>query len=236
MTFVRETARPSILAAVLRHALRASLASAAIALGVVAAPVAAQTAGFAPVGTYGAYRLDGVRDAVHEGARVRLVDMTLHNMSTETTFPEAIQTVWWQGRHNGDKVDARRRDLSRFGMYDFVKPGQVIEVTYIMPVRDDIDGIRVDYAKAPVGQRERRWTWDELMAGGPGVPFHKGRPVGAVAPAAVPAGDGVTPAAAPAEAHEPESKTLDPGRLKGLKEALPGMPGLLKGKLKGLPF
>jgi hypothetical protein len=172
--------------------------------------------GFIAVGDYGAFRLDAVRDGTHEGQRVRFVDMTLHNRSADTTFPGTIQQIWWQGRNNGDKVDARFRDLKRFGMYDFIKPGQVIEVTYIMPVRADIDGIRADYMKAPKGQQERRWTWDELIAGGPGTLYHKGRPVGSssmVATEATPdAPRAATDAAAEPEASANTAKRPTPVR------------------------
>ena len=55
-----------------------------------------RTSGFTPGGTYGAYRIDAVRDGMHEGARLRLVDTALYNRSTETTSRETIQ--------NGHKI------------------------------------------------------------------------------------------------------------------------------------
>jgi hypothetical protein len=241
--------RTALAAAALHHALLGS-----IALCVALLPseqAAAEEASFTPVGTFGAYRLDGVRDGMHEGARVRFVDMTLHNRSNQTTFPETIQAIWWQGRNSGGKIDARFRDLTPFGMYDFVKPGQVIEVTYIMPVRADIDGIRADYMKAPKGQQERRWTWAELIARGPGTIYHKGRPVGAsttvvsaanpIAPSAQPAATSEGPAASAAPAKEP-----DLGQVKDAVDTLTNgrtslptkqrLKGLLGSKLKTLPF
>jgi hypothetical protein len=240
--------RAAFAAATLYHA---SLGGSALLLALVPTDSAvAQSADFSPVGTFGAYRLDGVRDAMHEGARVRLVDMTLHNRSNQTTLPATIQDVWWQGRNNGEKIEARRRDLSRFGMYDFIKPGEQVAVTYVVPVRSDIDGIRVDYMKAPKGQQERRWTWDELIGGGSGTLYNKGRPLGAAA--SPPAGAApVTPAdrkgaAAPAAGQATSAKAPDLGAVKDAidtltdgRTSLPsknGLKGLLGNKLKSLPF
>lgn len=246
--------RVALAAAALHHACFAGLAlSGALLVATEAkakAETGAQADGFTPVGSYGAYRLDGVRDGMHEGARVRFVDMTLHNRSTETTFPETIQAIWWQGANYGGKVDARFRDLKRFGMYDFIKPGQQVAVTYIMPVRSDIDGIRADYMKAPKGSQERRWTWDELIGGGPGTLYHKGRPVGvpaAVAPAATAqsssaqptARTDASPLAAAPNASKPTPK-LDPAKaLEQVGKAhqnLGGLKGLLGSKAGKLPF
>lgn len=239
--------RTVLAAAALHHACFAALALSAALLPVTDAW--AQGDGFTAVGSFGAWRLDGVRDGMHEGARVRFVDMTLHNRSTETSFPGTIQEIWWQGRNNGGKVEARFRDLKRFGMYDVIKPGQMIAVTYIMPVQADIDGIRADYLKAPKGQQERRWTWDELIAGAPGTLYHKGRPVGAppgASPAPAPRAPGDGAAAAP-PAAEPQTAAPDSPRRnidprKALEEVgkarqtLGGLKGLLGTKAGKLPF
>jgi hypothetical protein len=56
----------------------------------------AEESGFTHVGAFGAHRIDRVRDGMHVGARVRFVDTTLHNHSTETTSREIIQ--------NGHKI------------------------------------------------------------------------------------------------------------------------------------
>jgi hypothetical protein len=240
--------RAAFAAAALYHA---CLGGSALLLALVPTDSAvAQSADFSPVGTFGAYRIDGVRDALHEGARVRLVDMTLHNRSNQTTFPATIQDVWWQGRNNGEKIEARRRDLSRFGMYDFIKPGEQVPVTYIVPVRSDIDGIRVEYMKAPKGQQRRRWTWDELIGGGSGTLYHKGRRLGSAASPA--AGTAlVTPAerkraTAPAAGQATSAKAPDLGASKEAVDTLTNgrtslptkrsLKGLLGNKLKSLPF
>jgi hypothetical protein len=210
----RPALRDAALAATAFHAaVWSALAGTALAMPSFAPPAAAQAAGgFTPVGSFGAYRLDGVRHAVHEGAQVRLIDMTLHNLSPTTTFPDTIQAVWWQGRNSGEQVKARRRDLSPFGMYDYVKPGQVVEVTYVIPVRDDIHGIRVDYMHGAAGQKERRWTWDELLAGAPGVLYSKGRPVGtkrAAAPVAAPGAQAERAWVRPGEAQAARRKAAE---------------------------
>lgn len=126
------------------------------------APAAAQTPGFTAVGEIAEYRIDGVRDGQHQSAPVRFLDMTLRNTGKDTTFPATMQEVWWQGRTSGEKVRARRRDLTDFGMYDFVKPGQVISVTYVLPVRADVGGITIEYDHAKSGPPKRSWTWAEL--------------------------------------------------------------------------
>jgi hypothetical protein len=247
------TIRPTRRRALVGIALAATVLSTLAPIS--SAPAATQTADegtFQPIGSFGGYRVDGVRDGMHEGARVRFVDMTIHNRSDQTTFPETIQSVWWQGRNTGEKVDARRRDLSRFGMYDYVKPGAMVAVTYIIPVRDDIDGIRVDYMKAPKGEQERRWTWYELIGGAPGTLYHKGRPVAmpmAAASVPAPAAPASTaPVAEPAQARpaaQASRRAPDLSKVTGaideLTEGRTILPkktlrGLLGAKLKSLTF
>lgn len=212
----------ALAAAIFRSEACGPLVAAALASSALAAPAFAQTADFTPIGSFGEYRLDGVRDAVHEGARVRLVDMTLRNLSGVTTFPETIQAVWWQGRGNGSQVSALRRDLSRFGMYDQMAPGAAVEVSYVIPVRDDIDGIRVDYMHGAAGQKERRWTWEQLLQGAPGVLYSRGRPAEGASGAPAPAP--VAPAEAPAAERAPDEA--------GERAAAPRIPASLRSRVR----
>ena len=146
--------------------LRSTLAAIAlVAFAMPGVPAAAQDAGFTPIGDFAEYRVDGLRDGVHEGAPVHFLDMTLRNRSTTTTFPATIQEVRWQGRSTGQEARPLHRDLTRFGMYDFIEPAETVSVTYVIPARADIEGVTVEYPKAGDGPRGRTWTWDELRSG-----------------------------------------------------------------------
>lgn len=147
-------------------AILSSVAPAAAVITAIAAnPAHAQEAGFTPIGSHALYRIDGLRDGVHKGARVRFLDMTLKNLAPETTFAATIQSVWWQGRSVGAEVKALRRDGQPFGMHgQYIAQGQVVEVSYPIPVRDDVSGITIEYSKPGDGPKKRAFTWAELGA------------------------------------------------------------------------
>lgn len=149
-------------------AILSAVAPAAAAVMVIAAnPAQAQEAGFTAIGSHALYRIDGLRDGVHKGAPVRILDMTLKNLAPETTFAATIQSVWWQGRSVGAEVKAVRRDGQPFGMHgQYIAQGQVVEVSYPIPVRDDVSGITIEYSKPGTGPKKRALTWAEL-AGAP---------------------------------------------------------------------
>ena len=130
-------------------------------------PIATQGGGFTRVSNVGESRIDGVRDGTHEGVPVRFLDMTIRNTSDDTTFPETIQKVWWQGRTSGRSEDARHRDLRRRGMYEYVKPGAVWAVTYIIPLRDDVLGVTISDPAQRSTAKARLLTWDALRGGAP---------------------------------------------------------------------
>jgi hypothetical protein len=151
--------RLAILAAMTPLALTMAAATPAFAQS------APQSTGFVRVSDAGESRVDAVRDGVHEGVPVRFLDMTIRNTSGQTTFPETIQKVWWQGRENGRSVDARHRDLRQRGMYEYVAPGAVWEVTYIIPRREDVLGVTISDPAQRSTEEERLRTWDELRGG-----------------------------------------------------------------------
>jgi hypothetical protein len=115
----------------------------------------------------GAYRVDSLREGVFEGAPVRFLDLTLRNTSPHATTSQGVVDVWWQGRGRGESVRARRRDLSDFGMYDFVKPGQTLPVTFVLPLRSDIAGVEIEVAHPGSGPKKQAWTWEQLSAASP---------------------------------------------------------------------
>ena len=139
-------------------------------------PIAAQVDGFTRVSDAGESRIDGVRDGTHEGVPVRFLDMTIRNTSGETTFPETIQKVWWQGRTSGRSEDARHRNLRQRGMYEYVKPGAVWTVTYIIPRRDDVLGVTIIDPAQRSTAKARMITWEELRGDTPttGTPTGEG--------------------------------------------------------------
>jgi hypothetical protein len=135
-----------------------------------ATPALAQSPGFTRIGEIAEYRIEGVRRGIHQGVSVRFLDMSLRNLSTNTTFPGTMQEIWWQGRQSGAEVKPLHRDGSRFGMYDFVKPGELVAVTYPVPDREEIGGITIEFPHAP-GMQKRALNWAELGdAAGPDTP------------------------------------------------------------------
>ena len=114
-----------------------------------------------PIGEFGAYRIDGLRDGTFEGQPVRLLDLTLVNRSADTTFPGTIVEVWWQGKSTGAEVVARHRDLTSRGKFEYIKPGQSWAATYVIPVRADIAGITIEFPRGK-GQPKRKLSWGEL--------------------------------------------------------------------------
>ncbi len=130
-------------------------------------PIATQGGGFTRVSDVGESRIDGVRDGTHEGVPVRFLDMTIRNTSDDTTFPETIQKVWWQGRTSGRSEDARHRNLRQRGMYEYVKPGAVWTVTYIIPLRDDVLGVTISDPAQRSTAKARMITWEELRGDTP---------------------------------------------------------------------
>ena len=167
-----------------------------------------------------------MRDGVHEGMPVRFLDMTFRNTSGQTTFPETIQKVWWQGRENGRSVDARHRDLRQRGMYEYVAPGAVWEVTYIIPRREDVLGVTISDPAQRSTEKERLRTWDELRGGPAATPPQDDA---AGAPASGKPGDAVTQVQRAVEsAPAPVKRKLAPvgSRLKGAVEAR--LPGFLR--------
>ncbi len=159
----------------IRHAcLLAAAASVTLAAGAaVAAPAspapttAADAAGFTPIGTHALYRIDGLRDGVHKGAPVRFLDMTLKNLHPNTTFAGTIQSVRWQGRNVGAEVSAVRRDGQPLGMHgQYIAQNQVMAVSYPIPVRDDVNGITIEYSKPDGGPKKRVFSWADLAAAG----------------------------------------------------------------------
>ncbi len=141
-------------------------ASAAVALATTPVPALAQEAGFSPIGSGAAYRIDGVREGVYKGASVRFVDMTLKNLG-ETTFARSIQGVWWQGRTVGGEAQPLQRNGEPFGMHtQYIARGQAVAVSYPIPVRDDVTGVTIEYPKPEGGPKKRTFTWIELGAAG----------------------------------------------------------------------
>jgi hypothetical protein len=134
-----------------------------------AAPAASLVpTGFTPIGTFGEFRFDGVRTGTHKNIPVRFVDFTLKNTSDVTTFADTIQSVRWQGRTSGERVRALRPDGSPFGMHgQYVRPGEIVRVTYPIPDREDVDGVTVEYDHPGDGPRKRVWTWDGLATAAP---------------------------------------------------------------------
>ena len=123
----------------------------------------AQAAGLTPIGSRAEYRIDGVRDGVHNGAPVRFLDMTLRNLHADTTFAGSIQEVWWQGRGVGGEVHAVRRDGQPFGMHgQYIRQGETVSVSYPVPVRPDVNGVTIKYPKPDGGPKARTFTWAEL--------------------------------------------------------------------------
>lgn len=129
----------------------------------VISPAIAQTVGFVAIDDFAEYRIDGARRGLHDGANVRILDVTLRNKSEITTFPGTIQEVRWQGRTSGAEVRALKRDLTPFGMYDqTISPGQTVSVSYVIPDREDILGVTIDYPRATTGTATRSLSWAEL--------------------------------------------------------------------------
>jgi hypothetical protein len=155
-------------AGIARAILAASTVFASAAtLALVADPSSAwaQEAGFTAIGSHAQYRVDGVRDGVHKGADVRFVDMTLKHLAPETTFVGSIQEVWWQGRTVGSEVQPLRRDGQPFGMHgQYVRQGEVVAVSYPVPVREDVTGVTVEYPDPGPGPKKRFFSWAELAA------------------------------------------------------------------------
>jgi len=141
----------------LNTAARLALALLTLSTGsaALAQPAGAQASAAAQSPATGAYRIDALREGVHEGAPVRFLDLTLRNTSPHATTSQGVVDVWWQGRGRGESVKARRRDLSAFGMYDFVKAGEVLPVTFIVPLRSDITGVEIDVAHPAPAPRSR---------------------------------------------------------------------------------
>lgn len=139
--------------------------AAAMTMAASPSPARAQEAGFTAIGSRAEYRIDGVRDGVHKGASVRFLDMTLKNLAPETTFAGSIQAVWWQGRSAGGEVQPVQRDGQPFGMHaQYIRQGQVVAVSYPIPIRDDVAGVTIEYPKPDGGPRKRTFTWAELAA------------------------------------------------------------------------
>jgi hypothetical protein len=146
--------------------LTTSIALASAAAMAMAAPSSARAEdGFTAIGSRAEYRIDGLRDGVHKGGPVRFLDMTLKNLAPETTFAGSIQEVWWQGRSVGGEVLPVRRDGQPFGMHgQYIRQGQVVAVSYPIPVRDDVAGVTIEYPKPDGGPKKRTFTWAELAA------------------------------------------------------------------------
>ncbi|MEW5687686.1 MAG: hypothetical protein AB1942_22455 [Pseudomonadota bacterium] len=139
--------------------------AAAVVTATAASPAYAQDAGFTTIGAHALYRIDGLRDGVHKGANVRFLDMTLKNLAPETTFAATIQSVWWQGRSVGAEVKAVKRDGQPFGMHgQYITQGQVVAVSYPIPVRDDVSGVTIEYSKPGDGPKKRVFSWADLAA------------------------------------------------------------------------
>jgi hypothetical protein len=137
--------------------------AAAMMMAATPTPAWAQEAGFTAIGSRAEYRIDGLRDGVYKGANVRFLDMTLKNLAPETTFAGSIQAVWWQGRSVGGEVQAVQRDGQPFGMYgQYIRQGQVVAVSYLIPVRDDVAGVTIEYPKPGDGPKKRTFTWADL--------------------------------------------------------------------------
>lgn len=132
----------------------------------LAEPVGAQASAAAQSEASGGYRIDGLREGVHEGEPVRFLDLTLRNTSPHATTSQGVVDVWWLGRGRGERVKARRRDLSAFGMYDFVKADQTLPVTFIVPLRSDIAGVEIEVAHPGSGPKKQVWSWERLSAAG----------------------------------------------------------------------
>lgn len=140
-------------------------AGAALTALTASAACAQPAAGFTPIGTRAEYRIDGVRDGVHNGAPVRFLDVTLRNLHPDTTFAGSIQEVWWQGRGVGGEVMAVRRDGQPFGMHgQYIRQGETVSVTYPVPARPDVSGVTIEYPKPDGGPKKRAFTWAELAS------------------------------------------------------------------------
>lgn len=162
---ITRIARLCGLAAAASLAMTGAVARAAPSL--VTSSGAAATEGFTPVGEHALYRIDGLRDGVHKGAPVRFLDMTLKNLHPNTTFAGTIQSVRWQGRNVGAEVSAVRRDGQPLGMHgQYIAQNQVMAVSYPIPVRDDVNGITIEYSKPDGGPKKRTFTWADLAAAG----------------------------------------------------------------------
>jgi hypothetical protein len=147
----------------------APLAGAGAALTALTAGAASAqpAAGFTAIGARAEYRIDGLRDGVHNGAPVRFLDVTLRNLHADTTFAGSIQEVWWQGRGVGGEAKALQRSGQPFGMHDqYIKQGQTVAVSYPIPARPDVSGVTIEYPKPDGGPKKRAFTFAELAAAG----------------------------------------------------------------------
>jgi hypothetical protein len=139
-------------------------AATAMMLAAGPSPAWAQAA-FAAIGTGAEYRIDGVREGVYKGAPVRFVDITIKNLAPETTFPRSILEVWWQGRTVGGEAQPLQRDGQPFGMHtQYIRQGQVVAISYPIPVRDDLAGVTLEFKARGADPRKRAFTWAELAA------------------------------------------------------------------------
>lgn len=135
----------------------------AMTAGLFCSSAVAGPAAFTAIGASAEYRIDGVRSGFHKGAEVRFLDITLKNLAPETTFAGSIVEVWWQGRTVGGKVQALKRDGQPFGMHgQYIRQGDVVAVSYPVPVRDDVAGVTLEFEKPGDGPKKRILNWADI--------------------------------------------------------------------------